>query len=231
MNPDRICLALDGRDVDRLRAISAETQDLVGTFKVGLTAFITAGPELIPELAARRPVFLDLKLHDIPHQVGNAMAAIADLDVTYASVHALGGPRMMAAAVEAAGGVKVLAVTLLTSLDLAEAREAGLETDGWPRKPVLALAERALEAGASGLVCSPQEIQALRQRFGPRDRGGPLLVVPGIRPAGAAPADQRRTTEPAAAVALGADLIVVGRPVIAAPDPAGALRALALEPV
>ena len=226
--PGRICLALDGTDTEASLAVAAATEAHVGVFKVGLSAFVSAGPELITRLAPRRPVFADLKAHDIPDQVGHAAAALSRIGASYMTVHAAGGRAMIAAAVGAAGlDLKILAVTVLTSLDAKELERVGMT--GSPLEAVVRLAETALQAGAPGLVCSPLEVGALRERFGPSDGGGPLLVVPGIRVQGAPAGDQRRTLGPREAVALGADLIVVGRPITAAPDPAAAARTMAAE--
>ena len=220
-----ICVALDFDDSARVRELAAATADHVGIFKIGLTAYATGGPGLVRELAARHPVFLDLKFHDIPAQVGGAVRAAAATGALYTTVHASGGPAMVAAAVEAAGNsLTVLAVTVLTSLD-----DGSLDAIGM-KKPaadaVVRLARLALAAGADGLVCSPMEVGRIRSEFGPRTDGGPLLVVPGIRAEGESRGDQKRTLSATEALAAGADVIVVGRPITAAPDPADAARRL-----
>lgn len=222
-----VCVALDLPDADAIRDMAIKVEEHVGVFKIGLTAFAGAGPALVSELGARRPVFVDLKLHDIPAQVSGAVAAIAAGGASYATVHASGGSEMVRAAVEAADGVTILAVTVLTSLDSAQLQRVGFS--GNAQSIVLRLAEDALQAGAPGLVCSPLEIDALRQEFGARADGGPLLVVPGIRSQGAARDDQRRTLSAREATDAGADMIVVGRPITAAPDPAEAARHLQEE--
>lgn len=222
-----VCVALDLPDADAIRDMAIKVEEHVGVFKIGLTAFAGAGPALVSELGARRPVFVDLKLHDIPAQVSGAVAAIAAGGASYATVHASGGSEMVRAAVDAAEGVTILAVTVLTSLDSAQLQRVGFS--GNAQSIVLRLAEDALQAGAPGLVCSPLEIDALRQEFGARAAGGPLLVVPGIRSQGAARDDQRRTLSAREATDAGADMIVVGRPITAAPDPAEAARALLAE--
>jgi orotidine-5'-phosphate decarboxylase len=174
--------------------------------------------------ALGRPVFLDLKLHDIPATVEGAARSAAATGAALLTVHAAGGPEMVRAAVRGAGpGVRVLAVTVLTSLDAAAFEEIGLA--GPPEAAVVRLARLAVGAGAGGLVCSPQEVAAVRAAVGP----GPLLVVPGVRPAGAALGDQARVATPAQAVGAGADVIVVGRPLRDAPDPVAAARAIAAE--
>jgi orotidine-5'-phosphate decarboxylase len=216
-----ICVALDFADETRLRSAAEAVADFVGVFKVGLTALYGAGPDLVVELATSRPVFVDAKLHDIPAQVEGAMTSIAQLGASYVTVHAAGGYDMVKAAVGAAGeDLGVLAVTVLTSLDDGELERLGLGTT--TEDAVLRLAERALDAGAHGLVCSPLELDAVRARFG----AAPDLVVPGIRPAGAGVHDQRRTLGPREALDAGATLLVVGRPITAAPDPAAAARAI-----
>jgi orotidine-5'-phosphate decarboxylase len=216
-----ICVALDFSDDSSLRSAADAVAEFVGVFKVGLTALYGAGTDAVVDLAKVRPVFVDAKLHDIPAQVEGAMTSIAQLGASYVTVHAAGGYDMVKAAVGAADeGLRVLAVTVLTSLDDSELERLGLGTT--TEDAVLRLADRALEAGAHGLVCSPLELAAVRGRFG----DAPDLVVPGIRPAGAGADDQRRTLGPREALAAGATLLVVGRPITAAPDPAAAARAM-----
>jgi len=214
-----ICVALDFADHSTARATASAVAEFVGVFKVGLTGLYGAGRDLVIELATSRPVFVDAKLHDIPVQVEGAMTSIAKLGASYVTVHAAGGFDMVKAAVEAAGeGPRVLGVTVLTSLDDAELKQLGLGTS--TEDAVLRLAERALDAGAHGLVCSPLELAAVRRRFGET----PDLVVPGIRPPGTGTDDQRRTLGPREALEAGATLLVVGRPITAASDPAAAAR-------
>ena len=223
-----ICVALDTPNASRLERLAFLTQPHVGMFKVGLMAFAANGPGFVRGLVRMRPVFLDLKLHDIPAQVHGAVGAAADMGAAFVTVHASGGPEMIRAAVEASEGrTTVLAVTVLTSLD-----DHSLELTGVGDRAeyqVLRLAELALGAGVPGLVCSPLEIAALRSRFGDRDEEGPLLVVPGIRRSNAPRDDQRRTMAPREALAAGADVLVVGRPITSAGDPAAAARALCEE--
>ena len=219
-----VCLALDSPDRDRVMDLAGATGEHVGMFKVGLTAFTALGPGIVAELSQVRPVFLDLKLHDIPAQVEGAVAAVRALGASYTTVHAAAGAVAMRAAVSAAGEeCRVLAVTLLTSLDESDLIAVGIA--GPPEQAVLRLAETALGAGAPGLVCSPLEIGALRKRFG----SPPILVVPGVRPAGARSDDQKRTLSPREAVAAGADVIVVGRPITGAADPGAAARSMLEE--
>lgn len=226
VNP--VCVALDGADWDTNRAVAEATVAQVGAFKIGPAAYIGSGPGPLEHLAGDRPVFLDLKLHDIPQQVASAVAAVARLPVAYTTVHAAGGSDMLRAAVDAAGpALGLLAVTVLTSLDGPALKALGMR--GSTEEAVVRLAELALEAGCPGLVCSPLEVAGLRRRFGARDQGGPLLVVPGVRPGGAVAGDQRRTLPPEEALAAGADLLVVGRPITGAPDPGAAARSILLQ--
>ncbi len=223
-----LCLALDSVDPDRVEALASATEPYVGVFKVGPTAFVSGGPELVRRLARRRPVFLDLKLHDIPAQVAGAVRAAREEGVSYITVHAAGGPAMVAAAADAAGDeIAVLAVTVLTSLDDRALEVIGLE--GPAETAVLRLAALAKGAGAHGLVCSPREVSTLRARWGTSRDGGPLLVTPGVRPRAAAGDDQARTASASEALADGADLIVVGRPITESDDPAEAAASLAAE--
>lgn len=223
-----LCVALDFPDTASIRRVARATGRHAGVFKVGLTAVYAAGPGIVAELADSRPVFLDAKLHDIPAQVEGAVGALASLGPRFVTVHAAGGYDMVKAACGAAGdSMAVLAVTVLTSLDDAELERLGFA--GSTEETVLALAERALDAGARGLVCSPFEVAALRKRWGGRRQGGPLLVVPGIRPAVGGPDDQRRTSGPRATLDAGADLLVVGRPITRSPDPAKAAADLLRE--
>lgn len=220
---DRLCAALDfptwAAAAPFARAVAPE----VGMLKVGLELFAAEGPPAVRAAAALgRPVFLDLKLHDIPNTVEGAARSAARSGAALLTVHASGGAEMVAAAVRGAGpGVRVLAVTVLTSLDAAALEAIGLA--GPPEAAVVRLARLAVGAGAGGLVCSPLEVAAVRAAVGP----GPLLVVPGVRPAGAALGDQSRVATPEAAVRAGADVIVLGRPLRDSPDPAAAARAIA----
>jgi len=187
---------------------------------VGLELFTAAGPEVVRALRARgRRVFLDLKLHDIPNTVAGAAKSAAALGAEMLTVHAAGGASMVRAAVETAGSVRILAVTVLTSL--AEgALPASFPPDTKVEDLVLRLAEEALQAGAQGLVCSGAEVRALRKRFG----AAPLLVVPGTRPHGAGHGDQARVVSPKEALDGGASWLVVGRAVTGAADPRAAWR-------
>jgi orotidine-5'-phosphate decarboxylase len=222
--PAKLCLALDSRDEREIERWAEVTAEHVDVLKIGLTAFVASGPSLVRRLSALRPVFLDLKLHDIPAQVGGALRAAADTGARFTTVHAFGGAAMLEAAVEAAPPeMMVLAVTVLTSLGSDDVTSLGMSDPA--DKTVLRLADLARDAGIPGLVCSPHEVAALRERYGPAP-SGPVLVVPGIRPQGSEVDDQRRTLGPAEAVAAGADLLVVGRPITGAEDPASAARSL-----
>ena len=219
-----LCVALDTSDRSELDRLAELTLPSAGVFKVGLAAFCFLGPEVVVELASQRPVFLDLKLHDIPAQVAGAAGVAQKIGATYITVHAAGGPEMVAAAACAAPNCEVLAVTVLTSLDQATLARVGVPVP--MEEQVVRLAEIALEGGAAGVVCSPQEVAELRSLFGPHDAGGPLLVTPGIRGPRENAGGQRRTMSAPEARAAGADIVVVGRPITAAPDPAAAARGL-----
>lgn len=216
----RLILAIDTADLSRAQALAKTTSAHVGLFKLGLEFFAAHGPAGVRAIAGK-PVFLDLKLHDIPNTVAGAVRSILPLGPSMVTVHASGGTAMIAAAREAAepaGSTRplILAVTVLTSIGPEALRATGVPDE--PAAQVLRLARLALDAGADGLVCSPLEVAILRASLGP----AVTLVVPGIRPAGSAAGDQARTMGPAEAVAAGADWIVVGRPITGAQDPAAA---------
>jgi orotidine-5'-phosphate decarboxylase len=227
MTDDRICIALDFPTRQEVLASAKRFAGRVGWLKVGLEAFVAEGPSLVQEVAAAGPkVFLDLKLHDIPATVGRAVAAATRSGASMVNVHASGGRAMLEAAREAAsrtGLSRLVAVTLLTSIDaraLADLPLAG-HAEGIARR----LALLARECGLDGVVCSAADLPAVRGACG----AGFLTVVPGIRPAGADPADQRRVATPAAALEAGADVLVIGRPVTAAADPDAALDRILRE--
>lgn len=212
-----LIVALDDTDLGRCEALAKSLADRVSAFKVGLTLFGAHGPEAILEIGQHARVFCDLKLHDIPQQVAGVAEQMARQGVWMTTVHASGGREMVKAAVKAASGADsqclIAGVTVLTSLDERGLIAVGQNAD--PASQVERLAKLAVDAGARALVCSGKEIGKLRELFGP----GVLLVVPGIRPAGADIHDQERVVTPKAAAQLGADYIVVGRPVTRAPDP------------
>lgn len=222
----RVIPALDTGDLARAEALAAALAPRCGVLKVGLELFCAAGPAAVAALTRHAPVFLDVKLHDIPNTVAGALRSLLPLRPAMVTLHAGGGPAMVAAAraeAEKAGAERplLLAVTVLTSMDDAALAATGVADTAAAQ--VLRLARMAVEAGADGLVCSPQEVAMLRAELGP----GPALVVPGVRPAGSAMGDQARTATPEDAVAAGADWIVVGRPITGAPDPARAAAAIA----
>ena len=201
-----------------------------GTFyKVGLELYTRAGPPVVAALRARgKRVFLDLKLHDIPNTVAGAVRAASALDVELLTVHASGGMSMLEAARDAAaGGVRLLGVTVLTSLTAAEVEGVWGREINSIRDEVARLADLAHRCGIDGVVASVLEAGWIRRALGPER----LIVTPGIRPAGVDPGDQQRVATPASAVAAGADYLVVGRPVTQAADPALALEALVAEVV
>jgi orotidine-5'-phosphate decarboxylase len=224
----RIAVALDTSDRGEIVRLAKALQGRVSTVKLGLEAFTASGPDLVREVNdLGTPVFLDLKLHDIPNTVERAARNAARLGVAMLTVHASGGTAMLEAAVAGASTAErppvVLAVTVLTSLDDAALAELGVP--GGAAARVSAWAEMARRAGCGGVVCSPREAAALRRALGKNL----LLVTPGIRPAGESAVDQRRIATPAAAIAAGADILVIGRPITAAPDPAAATDAILAE--
>ena len=230
----RILVALDTPEIGHALELIAALQGRVGGFKVGLQLFTRGGPDVVRAVRdSGSDVFLDLKLHDIPNTVAGAAAAIARLGVAYFTVHASGGAEMIrrgvqssaeSAAAEGLPAPCVLAVTVLTSHDEQELRSIGLQ--GPAEEAVLRLAALARDAGAGGVVCSPLEVAAVRAIF-----ADGRLVVPGIRPASGEVHgdDQSRTATPAGAVAEGADLLVIGRPITRASDPAAAASRIAAE--
>jgi len=229
----RLAVALDLPDRASLLAMARRVAPEAGVLKLGLEAFVAEGPSLVREVVASgADVFLDLKLHDIPNTVGRAAAAAVATGAAIVNCHASGGRAMMrafgdegraAAAKAGRAAPRLIAVTVLTSLDAAAVAAVGFA--GTPREAAVRLASLAQEAGLDGVVCSPEEIAAIRAACGPDF----LLVVPGVRPAGADTGDQKRVATPAEAIHAGADLLVVGRPITGAPDPAAAARAIAAE--
>ena len=223
---DRLIVALDVPTAPEARALVDRLHGAVGMFKVGSQLFTEAGAPFVRELVSRGlKVFLDLKYHDIPNTVANAVARAAELGVSLLTVHALGGRAMMEAAMGAlpAMGTRVLAITILTSHDEESLGELGI--GGSLPENVARLARLAKEARVDGVVASPHEVGLVRGACGPDF----LIVAPGIRPTGAQALDQARPATPAAAVAAGASYIVVGRPITEAADPAAAARAIVLE--
>lgn len=221
-------MALDFAEVERVRSLVAQLDPQRCRLKVGKELFTHAGPSLVSELCGRGfDVFLDLKFHDIPNTVAQACRAAAKLGVWMVNVHASGGRKMLeaarAAVQEAPRPPRLVAVTVLTSLDVTDINEIGWR--GSVEDNVVRLAELTHRAGLDGVVCSPREVLLLRARFGP----GFQLVTPGIRPAGAGMNDQSRTLTPRQAVEAGASYLVIGRPITAADDPVAALAAIEAE--
>ncbi len=217
-----IFVAVDTPDLDRARAIAKAVKRHAGGIKLGLEFFAASGPAAVAELAREGlPVFLDLKLHDIPNTVAKAIQALRGLEPAILTVHAAGGRAMLEEAKACApASTKVVAVTLLTSLDGADLNDIGVA--GNAHDQVARLADLARSAGLDGIVCSGVEVAAIR-----RDWHDGFLVVPGVRPAEGALGDQKRVITPRAAIDAGASVLVIGRPVTAAEDPDAALRAIA----
>lgn len=218
--------ALDTVDVRQALDWARAIKPYVGGLKLGMEFFNANGPDGVKAIVALGlPVFLDLKLHDIPNTVAGGIRGLTSLGVAITNIHTSGGFAMMRAAADEArkaggGRMKIIGVTILTSLDQSDLKAVGM--NGTPEEQVLRLAQLAKDAGLDGVVCGSHEIAPLRAALG-RDF---LLVVPGIRPAGASLADQKRVMTPFEARALGADILVVGRPITAAADPAAAARAI-----
>lgn len=225
--PDRIILALDVDSPDEALRWAGRLGARVGCCKVGLQLFSLAGPELVRELRRRGvPVFLDLKLHDIPNTVAKAVEALLPLDVRFLTLHTLGGPAMIEAALRAAAPAPqttLLGVTVLTSLGNEEITRLGF--DHTASGQAVHLARLGVEAGLRGLVCSPVEAPILRGQLGPDIQ----LITPGVRPAGTDAGDQTRIATPRRAIDEGSSFLVIGRPILAAADPEAALEAILAE--
>jgi orotidine-5'-phosphate decarboxylase len=217
-----IFVAIDTPDVHRAAAIARDVRGHAGGVKLGLEFFCANGHEGVLRIAeGELPIFLDLKLHDIPNTVGKAVEALARLEPAILTVHAAGGRAMMAAAKAAAPPqTKVVAVTVLTSLDTVDLAEAGVI--GSPAEQVQRLTELARDAGVDGIVCSGAEVAAARS-------GWPdgFIVVPGVRPAGDDVGDQKRVVTPRQALDDGASVLVIGRPITGAADPEAAIAKIA----
>jgi orotidine-5'-phosphate decarboxylase len=224
----RLIVALDVPDAAAAADLVSRLQGRCQWFKVGLELFVAAGPAVLePLVADGYSVFLDLKFNDIPNTVAGAVRSAAALGARMITLHAAGGPAMLAAARAALAGVanppELLAVTVLTSMDQAQVNAVGLGRS--PAEQVELLARMGLAAGIRGFVCSAQEVAQLRALTGPEG----VLVIPGIRPAGAAVGDQKRVATPADALRQGASYLVVGRPITQAADPAAAAEAILKE--
>lgn len=228
MKPE-IILALDVPKADALPPLLKKLPPELAWFKVGLELFTAEGPSVVRTLAEnRRTIFLDLKLHDIPRTVANAVTAAGSLGASLMTVHAIGGRAMLSAAAEAAAAFgpnrpRLVAVTTLTSLGQEDFATLGISRS--VGEQALRLTELALKSGIDGVVTSVLEAAALRREFGP----APILVTPGIRPAGSDVGDQKRVATPAAAVQAGSSYLVVGRPIMDAADPAAATRLIQAE--
>jgi orotidine-5'-phosphate decarboxylase len=229
MDPrEKLIVALDVPTAAAARKLVAAVGNSATTYKVGLQLYTAEGPQVVRDLiSVGRKVFLDLKYHDIPNTVASAVREAAGLGVAMITVHALGGGKMLRAAVEAARtenpDVKVLAVTVLTSM--AEPELARVGVPGGVMETVIRLAALAIAEGCHGVVASAQEAPALRRRYG-QDF---VIVTPGVRPAGAGHGDQARVVTPSEAMTAGATHIVVGRPIIEAADPGQAAKDILAE--
>ena len=219
MNP--IFVALDTPDLDRARSLAEAVRASAGGIKLGLEFFCANGPAGVSEIARLGlPLFLDLKLHDIPNTVAKAVEAVAGLNPAVLTVHAAGGEAMLSAAKGAAPeGTKVVAVTVLTSLDSDDLRATGIDSN--PGEQVERLSALARQSGLDGIVCSGNEVEAARAAW-----PDGYFVVPGVRPEGSGVADQKRVVSPRQALDRGASILVIGRPVTAADDPQAALEAI-----
>ena len=231
MTDSKNCSLILALDLET-RESALQTLDRLGDslqwVKIGLQLFTAYGPDFVREIADRDyKIFLDLKLHDIPNTVAKAVQSIAQLPVDLLTLHASGGAEMLEWANKArnehAPALNLLAVTVLTSMDTRQLHSLNVNAE--PEEQVQHLADLSLKVGIQGLVCSPLELPVLRPHFG-RD---PIIVTPGIRPKGSASDEQKRIMTPQDAAAAGADYIVVGRPILKAPDPAAAAEAIRAE--
>ena len=225
-----LIVALDVQTREEAVAKIRQIGEPVGFYKIGLELFTAEGPDVVKAVKdLGKKVFLDLKFHDIPRTVERAVRSGAKLGVDLMTIHSVGGRAMIRAAADAAAEFgatrpRILAVTVLTSLDLSDLEDVGI-SGRTPAEQVAAMARFAVDNGADGLVCSPREVGRLSRDL-PR---GTLFVTPGVRPSGSDVGDQKRIATPADAVRDGATHLVVGRPVMAAPDPAAAARAILAE--
>lgn len=225
---DSVIVALDFPSAASAFAFTDRLEGRCRWVKVGLELYLAAGPSIIKSMRDRGlEVFLDLKLHDIPNTVAGAVTSLSRSGASLLTIHALGGPAMLAEAQKAAArfpaGPSLLAVTVLTSMDSSQLATIGIPAT--PAEAVVHLATLAQAAGVPGIVCSPEEVALIRSVLGPT----PLLVVPGIRPAGSEVGDQRRTATPAQAIAAGASMLVIGRPITRSSDPLGAFESILNE--
>ena len=235
---DRLIVALDVETSAKALDLVNELNQVAGMFKVGSQLFTSAGPQIVKDIIGLgSKVFLDLKFHDIPHQVAGAARSAAELGVSLFTVHASGGSEMMQRAVESVSEVaeqngrvrsKVLAISVLTSIDATILAQIGMSTN--PADSVLRLVRLAESSGVDGVVASPQEIETIRKSV-PNSEF--LIVTPGIRPSRSETTskqeDQKRVATPQAAIAAGASYLVVGRPITGAPDPLAAAHEIIAE--
>lgn len=222
--PAPIAVALDGSDISTICTWASEVNGIVSTVKVGLEAYLRDGADgvhLVRTAAPQCHLFLDLKLHDIPATVAGACRSVAHLAPDFLTVHASGGADMVRAAVDALPDTRIAAVTVLTSLNEPMLAQIGFSSS--PLESVIRLASLAVNAGATALVCSPQEVAHVRAAVGSHI----TLITPGVRPAGVGSDDQQRIATPEQAQAAGADLLVIGRPITAAASPAQAAAEIA----
>jgi orotidine-5'-phosphate decarboxylase len=225
---ERVIVALDFPSAAKALEHVERLDGRAAWVKVGLELYLAAGPWIVETLALRGlKVFLDLKLHDIPNTVAGAVRSVSGTGASLLTLHAGGGPVMLEAAADAVantpGAPRLLAVTVLTSMDAAQLQATGVGATA--AEHVLRLARMARAAGISGLVCSAEELPGLRGELGME----PLLVVPGIRQAGAAVGDQARVATPGTALAAGASMLVIGRPITQASDPGAAFDGIVRE--
>jgi orotidine-5'-phosphate decarboxylase len=233
MKNEKLIVALDVETAGKALDLVKQLHSVAGMFKVGSQLFTSVGPQIVRDILAHdSKVFLDLKFHDIPHQIAGAARSAAELGVSLFTIHASGGREMMSRAVAsvnevaAKGGVRsrVLAISILTSIDDAILSQIGVTST--PTESVLRLVKLAETAGVDGVVASPQEIETIRRTVSSPEF---LVVTPGIRPTTIAKGDQKRVATPAAAIAAGASYLVVGRPITGAPDPLQAAVEIAAE--
>ncbi|HXC94592.1 MAG TPA: orotidine-5'-phosphate decarboxylase [Edaphobacter sp.] len=224
---DHLAVALDFPNVTEAIALVDRLGNICSWYKVGMELYYAAGDYIVRQLHDRGfSVFLDLKLHDIPNTVAAAVRSVSQTGASLLTIHATGGAAMMSAAAVAAaspGAPRLLAVTVLTSMDAKELANIGIEAS--PADEVLRLAKLAQTSGINSFVCSPEEVAMLRKNAGPDS----LLVVPGIRPTGSETGDQKRIATPTKAIADGASLLVVGRPITRAADPVLAAHSILEE--
>ena len=233
MKNKKLIIALDVETPTKALDLVKQLHSVAGMFKVGSTLFTAAGPQIVRDILAHdSKVFLDLKFHDIPHQVAGAARSAAELGVSLFTIHASGGSEMMQRAVDSVNEVAakgraraaVLAITVLTSIDATILSQIGVNSTA--SESVLRLVKLAEAAGVDGVVASPQEIESIRQTV---SRPEFLVVTPGIRSAANQAGDQKRVATPAAAIAAGANYLVVGRPITGAPDPLQAAHEIIAE--